>query len=99
VTRLATTEAGEGHATCGGGRSGPPRASSMSGATRSGTALSRAVIVGSVGTTSMARSDHSSLCVARVRLRKHVSMWPLRDQATRGTLEPALLLLVEGVRL
>ena len=26
-------------------------------------------------------------------------MWPLRGQATRGTLEPALLLLVEGVRL
>jgi hypothetical protein len=33
VTGLATTKAGEGRATCGGGCSGPPRANSLSGAT------------------------------------------------------------------
>jgi hypothetical protein len=99
VTGLATTEAGEWHATCGGRRSGPPRASSLSRATRSGMALSRAVVFGGVGTTSMARSGHCPLGVVRAGLRKHVSTWPLQGQATRGTLELALLLLMEGVRL
>jgi hypothetical protein len=54
VTRLATSEAGKGCATCGGGRSGPPRANTLSGAARSGMTLSGAVVVGGVGTTSMA---------------------------------------------
>jgi hypothetical protein len=73
VTGLATTEAGEGRATYGGRRSGPPRASSLSGVTRIGTALSGAVVVGGVGTTSMAQSGHSPLCIARAGLRKHVA--------------------------
>jgi hypothetical protein len=73
VTGLATTEAGEGRTTCGGRRSGPPRASSLSRATQSGTALSGVVVVGGVGTTSTARSGHCPLGVARAGLRKHVS--------------------------
>jgi hypothetical protein len=65
MAELATTKAGEGCATYGGGRSGPPRASSLSGATQSGTALSGVVVVGGVGTTSMAQSGHSPLGVVR----------------------------------
>jgi hypothetical protein len=99
VTGWATTEAGEGHATCGGRHSCPPRASSLSGTTQSGMTLSGAVIVGGVGTTSTTRSGHSPLGVARMGQRKHMSTWPLWGQATRGTLKPALFLLMEGVRL
>jgi hypothetical protein len=67
VTQLATTKAGEGRATCGGGCSGAPRASTLSRAAWSGTALSGTVVVGGVGTTSMARSGHGPLGVARAR--------------------------------
>jgi hypothetical protein len=94
VARLATTKIGERHVACRGGCSSLPRARALSRA-----ALSEAVVVGGVGTTSMARSEHDSLNGMRARQRGHVSMWPLRCQGVRHALGSGLLLLIESIDL
>jgi hypothetical protein len=87
VTRLATGEAREGHTACGGGRRCLPRTLARA---LSRVALSGAVPVGGVGTTTTARS--SSLGKARAGLRWSIPTLPL-GRGARGTLAPAPLLL------
>jgi hypothetical protein len=64
VARLSTTKASKRHAACSDGRSGLPRARALS-----KVALSGVVVVGVLGTTSMAQSKRGSSDSTRARQR------------------------------
>ena len=91
---LTIAKASEGHPTYGSGCNGLSRARALSRVTQS-----EAVVVGGVGTTSMARSRCSSLDGLRAKLRGRLSTRPLRCRGMRDALGPTLLLLIEEVSL